>query len=67
MFSVDLDQKGLAVESMSKLAMRFGLLYLDRTRKAWYNHNRYGPVKVSTGILPYDKRGGLSNPVNCST
>ena len=23
----------------------------------------YGDVKVSTGMLRYDKRGGLSNPV----
>ena len=23
----------------------------------------YGPVRVSTGILRYDKRGGLDNPV----
>ena len=32
-------------------------------------YNKYivhGLVMVSTGILRYDKRGGLSNPDNCS-
>ena len=27
----------------------------------------YGAVKVSTGILRYDKRGGPGNPLNCPT
>ena len=27
----------------------------------------YGAVRVSTGILRYDKRGGLDNPVIMST
>ncbi len=28
-----------------------------------YNNNTHGAVRVSTGILRYDKRGGLDNPV----
>ena len=33
----------------------------------YYTNNSNGPVRVSTGILRYDKRGGLDNPVIMST
>ena len=31
-----------------------------------YRTKSYGAVRVSTGILRYDKRGGLGNPVKLS-
>ena len=32
-----------------------------------FTKKSYGAVRVSTGILRYDKRGGLDNPVIMST
>ena len=42
---------------------------LDNRRFLMYNiitHKPFGPVRVSTGILRYDKRGGQDNPVKMS-
>ena len=47
------------------------LLYtIDNEDKIVYNvstNKSYGAVRVSAGILRYDKRGGLDNPVIMST
>ena len=43
---------------------------IDKNKKTVYNiftKKSYGAVRVSTGILRYDKRGGLDNPVIMST
>ena len=50
--------------TLRKYIRQKSLDYLD---KMVYNkYIVHGLVMVSTGILRYDKRGGLSNPDNCS-
>ena len=51
---------------IAKFAERFFFAPLDKRGKSDYNRNTlssYGGVKVSTGSLRYDKRGGPGNPV----
>ena len=48
------------------MIFQFLLYTIDNGSKIVYNvstKKSYGAVRVSTGILRYDKRGGLDNPV----
>ena len=51
--------------SLSVFVLFFGNIPIDKTVVMIYNikTNPYGTVKVSTGIVRYDKRSGLANPV----
>ena len=50
---------------MSVFVLFFENIAIDKTVVMIYNNkaNPYGTVKVSTGIMRYNKRSGLANPV----
>ncbi len=59
-----------ALTSFCYIIQLFTKFAIDKNKKTVYNiftKKSYGAVRVSTGILRYDKRGGLDNPVIMST
>ena len=50
---------------LSVFVLFFDNIAIDKTVVMIYNNkaNPYGTVKVSTGIMRYNKRSGLANPV----